>query len=147
MWSQLISNSILWATLFSWLIAQAIKIIFNVIREKRFNFSWVITTGGMPSAHAASVSTLATYIGLKLSFSSALFALSAIVALIAMFDAQTWRRSIGTQAKILNAIVDDVYAGRKVEEKKLRELIGHTPIEVFVGAVLGILIAFVFIDK
>ena len=144
MWGQLFSNRILWATLFSWIIAQAIKIVFNAIREKKFNFSWVITTGGMPSAHAASVATLATYIGLKTGFSSALFALSAIVALVAMFDAQTWRRSIGAQAKILNTIVEDAYAGRKVEEKKLRELIGHTPVEVFIGAVLGILVAFVF---
>jgi acid phosphatase family membrane protein YuiD len=96
----------------------------------------------MPSAHAASVATLATAVGLKEGFSSSLFALSAIVALIAMFDAQTWRRSIGIQARILNNIMDDVYAGRKVEEEKLRELIGHTPIEVFVGGLLGILVAF-----
>ena len=132
------------ATLCSWFIAQSIKIIFNVIRERKFYLSWIITTGGMPSAHAASVTTLAMYIGLVAGFDSPLFALASIVALIAMFDAQTWRRSIGAQARILNAIMDDVLTGRKVEEKKLRELIGHTPIEVFVGAVLGILVAFIF---
>lgn len=142
MWNQVLSNTVLWVTLTSWFIAQLIKIVLNVVRYKKFYFSWLLTTGGMPSAHAASVTTLATAIGLKYDFSSGLFALSAIVALIAMFDAQTWRRSIGTQARILNNIMDDVYAGRKVEEEKLRELIGHTPIEVFVGGLLGILVAF-----
>ncbi|MBN2120601.1 MAG: divergent PAP2 family protein [Candidatus Omnitrophica bacterium] len=144
MWGQIFSNRVLWATLLSWFVAQAIKIILNVVRYRKFYFSWLITTGGMPSSHAASVSTLAASIGLHEGFSSSIFALSAIVALIAMFDAQTWRRSIGTQAKILNNIMDDVYAGRKVEEEKLRELIGHTPVEVLVGCILGILVAFAF---
>ena len=144
MWEELFSNRIIWATLYSWLIAQAIKICLNVIREKRFNFSWVITTGGMPSAHSASVASLATYIGLKQGFDSEIFAVSVIIALIAMFDAQTWRRSIGAQAKILNTIMEDVYRGRKFEQSRLKELIGHTPIEVFVGAILGILVAFIF---
>ena len=144
MWKELFSNKILWVTLISWVIAQAIKITFNTIREKKFNFSWIITTGGMPSAHSASVAALATYIGLKEGFSSSIFAISAVVALIAMFDAQTWRRSIGFQAKMLNNIVEDFYTGKKVEEKKLIEFLGHTPIEVFVGAILGILVAFIF---
>ena len=134
----------MWITLFSWLIAQSIKIAFNIIREKRFNFSWIITTGGLPSSHAASVTTLATCLGLKEGFASGLFALSAVFALVTMFDAQTWRRSIGFQAKILNTITDDIYAGRKVEEEKLRELIGHTPTEVFIGALLGASMAFAF---
>lgn len=131
-------------TFYSWLIAQAIKICLNVMREKRFNFSWLITTGGMPSAHSAGVSGLATYIGLKQGFSSEIFAVSVVIALIAMFDAQTWRRSIGAQAKILNTIMEDVYQGRKPEQSRLKELIGHTPVEVFVGAILGILVAFIF---
>ncbi|MFC1514838.1 divergent PAP2 family protein [Candidatus Omnitrophota bacterium] len=142
--NQILSNTILWATLTSWFIAQMIKIVLNTVKYRKFYFSWILTTGGMPSAHAASVTTLATAIGLKEGFSTPMFALSAIVALIAMFDAHTWRRSIGTQARILNTIMDDVYAGRKVAEEKLRELIGHTPVEVFVGGLLGILVAFVF---
>ncbi|MCD6539663.1 MAG: divergent PAP2 family protein [Candidatus Omnitrophica bacterium] len=144
MWRELFSNRIIWVTFYSWLIAQAIKICLNVMREKRFNFSWLITTGGMPSAHSAGVSGLATYIGLKQGFSSEIFAVSVVIALIAMFDAQTWRRSIGAQAKILNTIMEDVYQGRKPEQSRLKELIGHTPVEVFVGAILGILVAFIF---
>jgi len=143
-WRELFSNRIIWVTFYSWLIAQAIKICLNVMREKRFNFSWLITTGGMPSAHSAGVSGLATYIGLKQGFSSEIFAVSVVIALIAMFDAQTWRRSIGAQAKILNTIMEDVYQGRKPEQSRLKELIGHTPVEVFVGAILGILVAFIF---
>jgi len=144
MWRELFSNRIIWVTFYSWLIAQAIKICLNIIREKRFNFSWLITTGGMPSAHSAGVSGLATYVGLKQGFSSEIFAVSVVIALIAMFDAQTWRRSIGAQAKILNTIMEDVYQGRKLEQSRLKELIGHTPVEVFVGAILGILVAFIF---
>ena len=144
MWRELFSNRIIWVTFYSWLIAQAIKICLNIIREKRFNFSWLITTGGMPSAHSAGVSGLATYVGLKQGFSSEIFAVSVVIALIAMFDAQTWRRSIGAQAKILNTIMEDIYQGRKLEQSRLKELIGHTPVEVFVGAILGILVAFIF---
>jgi len=144
MWKEIFSNRIISATLISWFIAQSIKIIFNVVREKKFSFVWLLSTGGMPSAHAASVSCLSVSIGIKQGFSSSLFAFSVIFALIVMFDAQTWRRSIGVQARILNNIVDDLYSGRQIEEKKLRELIGHTPVEVFVGALLGVLTAIIF---
>lgn len=144
MWLEIFSNNILWATLSSWFIAQTIKIILNIVKKKKFDFFWLLTTGGMPSAHASSVATLATSVGLKAGFSSPLFALSVIFALIAMFDAQTWRRSVGIQARILNNIMEDVYAGRKVKEERLRELIGHTPIEVLIGAIMGILVAFIF---
>lgn len=140
-WRDLLDNGILWVTVLSWSIAQFIKIIIGVIREKRFNFKWIFGTGGMPSSHAAGVSTLATAIGLTAGFDSYLFALAAIFAFITMFDAQTSRRSIGVQARILNRIMDDLSHNKGVEEHKLRELIGHTPIEVLVGCLLGIGIA------
>jgi uncharacterized protein len=144
MWIDLFSNSVLWATLTSWLIAQGIKIFFNIFKERKFDFYWIIRTGGMPSAHASSVSCLSVSIGLHQGFSSVIFAFSVIFALIVMFDAQTWRRSIGTQAKILNNILGDIYAGRKVPEEKVKEFFGHTPVEVFIGAVLGVLIGVIF---
>ncbi len=144
MWIQIFENSVLWATLASWLIAQSTKIFFNVVKKKRFDFYWIIRTGGMPSAHAASVTCLAVSIGLAKGFSSVMFAFAVIFALIVMFDAQTWRRSIGTQARILNNMIDDIHAGRKVPEEKVKEFFGHTPIEVFVGAVLGLLVAIIF---
>ncbi len=141
---QLLANELIWATLTSWFVAQAIKIILNVVKYRKFNFFWVITTGGMPSAHASSVACLSVYIGLVKGFSSILFGFSVVFALMVMFDAQTWRRSIGIQARILNNVIDDIYAGRKIPEERIREFLGHTPVEVFIGCVLGILVALAF---
>ena len=138
------SNKVLWATITSWVIAQSIKIILGFVKKKKIDFSWFITTGGMPSSHAAGVSTLAVCIGFSQGFASPIFALAVIFAFITMFDAQTSRRSVGVQAKILNLIMEDIYAGRKVSDRKLKELIGHTPVEVLAGGVLGIIIAVIF---
>lgn len=141
---EFLANRILMVTILSWVLVQFIKIILNVLREKKFDFFWLVTPGGMPSSHAAGVSSLATLIGLEKGFSSSLFAFSAVFAFITMFDAQTARRSIGRQARILNNMMEDLYAGRKIKEEKLRDLIGHTPVEVLVGAFLGIMIGFLF---
>jgi acid phosphatase family membrane protein YuiD len=142
-WGDIFSNKVLWVTLLSWAFAQGLKITLGLIKGKKFNFYWILRTGGMPSAHSAAVAALAFSIGVELSFSSPIFALAAIVALIIMFDAQTWRRSIGVQARILNRMMDDIHEKGKVGEDRLKELVGHTPIEVFVGALIGILIVLI----
>lgn len=128
----------------SWAAAQGIKIGIGVFKEKRFDFFWVLRTGGMPSAHSAAVATLTFSLGKTEGFDSPVFALSAIFALITMFDAQTWRRSIGVQARILNKIVDDIQQKGKIEEEKIKELMGHTPVEVFVGALIGVIVSVLF---
>ncbi len=140
---ELFYNKPLWLTILSWGIAQGIKICGGLIREKRFNFVWILRTGGMPSAHSAAVCALAFAVGRELGFFSPMFALAVMFALITMFDAQTWRRSIGVQAKILNHMMDDIHRGNRVTEDRLRELVGHSPIEVFVGALIGFLVAFI----
>lgn len=137
-------NKPLWLTILSWAIAQGIKVIIGLIKEKKFNFYWILRTGGMPSAHSAAVCSLAVSIGKEAGFSSPLFALVALFALITMFDAQTWRRSIGVQARILNRIMEDIHRRGKIEEERLKELVGHTPFEVFVGGLIGILVTFIF---
>jgi len=139
-----LSNKVLWVTLLSWTIAQGIKIIVGLVKGKRFNFYWILRTGGMPSAHSAAVVALTFSLGKEIGFASPIFALAVILSLMTMFDAQTWRRSIGVQARMLNEIMDDVYHKKKVEEYKLRELVGHTPIEVFVGAMIGVLTFLIF---
>lgn len=139
--STLFQNKILWITLAAWFIAQTIKVLFGVIREKRFNFSWFIGTGGMPSSHAAGATALATTCGLNLGFDSPLFALATVFAIVTMFDAQGVRRSTGKQAEILNRIMDDIYWKGKISEDRLKELIGHTPVEVIVGSVIGFFLA------
>ena len=101
-------------------------------------------SGGMPSSHSALVVSMATSIGYANGFNSSIFALSATVALIVMYDAAGVRRAAGKQAAVLNEIVEELQAHRGIREEKLKELLGHTPIEVIAGAALGILIAFIF---
>jgi hypothetical protein len=138
---QIIKNKIFMTTLSAWVIAQTIKVTIGVIREKRFDFRWFTGTGGMPSSHAAGASCLTTAIGLANGFNSALFALAAAFAIVVMFDAQIIRRTTGRQARILNKITEDIYWRGRIKEGRLRELIGHTPFEVLIGFLLGVLIA------
>lgn len=140
----LFNNKILWVTLSAWVIAQTIKVVLGAIREKRFNFRWFIGTGGMPSSHAAGATALAVTSGFHLGFGSPIFALALVFAAVTMFDAQGVRRSTGKQAEILNKVMDDIYWRGKIDENRLKELIGHTPIQVFAGAVIGFLIALIF---
>ena len=95
----------------------------------------------MPSSHAAGATALATSCGLKEGFNSVYFALGAVFAIVTMFDAQGVRRSAGQQAKLLNQILDDIYWKGKMESDKLFELIGHTPLQVLIGGVFGIILA------
>ncbi len=134
-------NYIFFTSLAAWAIAQTIKVALGVIREKRFNFRWFVGTGGMPSAHAASVASLSTSIGITYGFDSALFAVTLAFTLIVMFDAQSLRYSSGRQAEILNKMLDDIYWKHKLDDEKLKEFLGHTPIQVFVGAGLGIVVS------
>lgn len=139
---QIAKNKVFIITLYSWIIAQTIKVIIGVVRQRRFDFRWLIGTGGMPSSHAAGAACLAAILGLEYGFDSVYFALAASFAIVVMFDAQGVRRSTGKQARILNKIMDDIYWQGRTSEGRLRELIGHTPIEVLAGALLGIAIAF-----
>ena len=141
--SQIFRNKILMTTLSGWLIAQTIKVILGVIREKKFDFRWFIGTGGMPSSHVTGATVLAVGIGFEYGFNSVYFALAASFALVVMFDAQGVRRATGRQARILNKITEDIYWRGRIDEEKLRELVGHTPVEVIAGFLLGIVIAFV----
>lgn len=139
--AQLASNKIFLTTLSSWLIAQTIKVTIGVVREKKFDFRWFVGTGGMPSSHTAGAACLATAVGLDYGFDSVSFALAASFAIVVMFDAQGVRRAAGRQARILNKITEDIYWRGRIDDNRLRELVGHTPIEVIIGALLGIAIA------
>ena len=141
LFAELLANKVLIITLIVWIVAQSIKVFLGVIQEKRFNFKWFIGTGGMPSSHAAGATALAVTSGLHLGFDSVAFALAAVFALVTMFDAQGVRRSTGQQAQILNKILEDIYWRGKVEAEQLKELIGHTPTQVFAGSLLGFIIA------
>jgi acid phosphatase family membrane protein YuiD len=137
-------NYIFWTSAAAWLIAQSIKAMLGVFREKRFNFKWFVGTGGMPSSHAAWVASLSTSIGVTYGFDSALFAVTLVFSLIVLFDAQGVRRSSGRQARILNKMLDDIYWKKRVDEEELKEFLGHTPVEVFAGVSLGIVVSLLF---
>jgi len=138
---QVVHNKILLTVLASWVIAQSLKVLLGYFACKKIDFRWFVGTGGMPSSHTAGASCLATAVGLSYGFDSVHFALAASFALVVMFDAQGVRRATGSQARILNKIMDDIYWQGKIKEGRLRELIGHTPIEVIAGFVLGVVVA------
>lgn len=124
-----------------WVTAQAIKIFIGMIRERRFDFRWLIGTGGMPSTHSAAVASLSTVVGYYYGFGSIPFAMSLVFSLIIMFDAAGVRRAAGRQASVLNKILDELYEKGEIPEERLKELLGHTPVQVFAGAAVGIVVA------
>ena len=134
-------NYIFGTTVAAWVIAQFIKVLLGVLRERRFNFRWFVGTGGMPSSHAAGVSALSTSIGVAYGFDSALFAVTLVFTLVILFDSQGVRFSTGKMAGVLNKMLDDIYWKKRLDDKQLKEFLGHTPIEVFAGIALGILVS------
>jgi len=132
------ANQAFMSWLMACLIAQAIKILLGVVREKRFDFRWLIGTGGMPSTHAAGVTALSLAIGFQAGFDSPLFAIVVAFTVITLFDAQGVRRWSGRQAQVLNKMMEDIYFKRRIQEDRLKELLGHTPIEVLAGMGVGL---------
>ena len=137
------SNRTFLAWLFACITSQTIKVAIGAIQLKRFDFRWVIGTGGMPSTHAAGVTALTTAIGLHTGFSSPLFAAAVAFTVVTLFDAQGVRRWSGRQAQILNKMMEDIYFKRRIQEQRLKELLGHTPLEVFAGMGIGLTTALV----
>jgi uncharacterized protein len=134
---EMLLNFTLVAVILSWFLAQTIKVTIYRFREEQWNFWHFFEAGGMPSAHSASVTALTLGMGLTQGWDAPLFTVCLVFALIVMYDATGVRRAAGKQAEILNKIVDDIYATGKVKIEKLRELLGHDPIEVVAGAVLA----------
>ena len=137
-------NHALWIALLAWFIAQVIKIFFEFLRVKKIKMSLIMSSGGMPSSHSAFVTAVATAIGRMEGFDSAMFALAAIVSLVVMYDASGVRRAAGNQATVINMLLENIEnTGIKVD-KKLKEMLGHSPVEVAAGAILGITAALIF---
>lgn len=128
----------------SGLIAQLIKMLTYILRHRRLNFKLMVQTGGMPSSHSSTMSSMATSVGLVSGFSSVNFAIALGIAVVVMYDAAGVRQAAGRMAGILNQMTEDFYRHHpeKIPER-LRELLGHTPFEVFVGALFGISVSVV----
>lgn len=143
--SALFQNRVLGICLLSWCTAQAIKFALVFLTQRKVKLSRLFGSGGMPSSHAAFAASLVMGIGFHEGFQSPMFALAAVFAMVVMYDAMGVRQAAGKQAKVLNRILEDMLDnGKGINQGQLKELIGHTAIEVVVGALLGILIAVIF---
>jgi uncharacterized protein len=131
------------APVVAWTVAQAAKVTISSIRHHRLNLRVLAETGGMPSSHAAIVMGLTTAVGKYSGVSSGSFAIALIFSFVVMYDAAGLRRAAGRQAAVLNRLVEDLVHMRGVQEQKLRELLGHTPVEVLVGAVFGVAVGLI----
>jgi len=127
-----------WSAIVGWMVASILKILVNGLRTRRVDFHYLTSLGGMPSAHSAMVSALATSVGLGEGFGSAIFVVTLVFALIVMFDASTVRRAAGLQARLLNQVVEGIRQEHHVPTQKLREILGHTRLEVFGGMLVGV---------
>jgi len=139
----LLTNFTLIAVSVSWFLAQSIKVIIYRFQEDNWNLWHFFEAGGMPSAHSATVTALTLAVGLTVGWQTPLFTACFVFALIVMYDATGVRRAAGKQAEILNKIVDDIYSTGKVRVEKLKEILGHDPIEVFAGASLAIVMTLI----
>lgn len=130
--------------LFIWFAIQTYKVIYDLVKTKKFNFKRIMGAGGMPSSHSAVVTSLATLIGKYEGVDSAVFGVALIFACVVMYDAAGVRRAAGKQAKLLNKIVETPGLSSLQVTEKLVEVLGHTPMQVVVGALIGILVGLVF---
>lgn len=140
---ELLNNSTLIAAILSWLLAQFIKFALGVVLLGEIDLTRLTKSGGMPSGHAALVTAAAYGIGREYGFYSGNFALAAVIAIIVMYDATGVRQAVGIQARMLNEIIHDLYRGSSVAPVKIREILGHTSLEVLAGALLGLAIAII----
>jgi len=141
--TELLENKILLTAILGWFIAQTMKVILVLIQNKRLDWSRFVGSGGMPSSHSSFVISLTSAVGYTEGVSSALFAVCAVLSFVVMYDASGVRRATGIQAKVINKLVDSYEESEDVEisNEKLKELIGHSPLEVLAGAIVGLLTA------
>ena len=137
---RLVTNKYLYVPLLLWFCIQVFKVICDLVKTKKFNFKRIMGAGGMPSSHTAVVTSLAMLVGKSEGFDSAMFAVALVFAMVVMYDAAGVRRAAGKQAHLLNKIVETPgLTGVEVQER-LVEVLGHTPLQVIVGAAIGIIV-------
>jgi len=139
--NQIVAMKVLTIPIATWFVAQALKTIIYSLRERRISLRYIFSSGGMPSAHAALVCALATAAGIVYGIDSGLFAISAILAAIVMYDATSVRQAVDHQSTILSHLLISFPKTQLEFEHRLEQLVGHTRFQVIIGAVLGILLA------
>jgi acid phosphatase family membrane protein YuiD len=137
----LFQNVPLVAAAVAWALAQIVKVPLDYYFTHEINWSLLLSAGGMPSSHSALVTALTWTLGLQYGFDSPAFAVSAILAAIVIYDATGVRRAAGEHAKVINRMIDDLVEGHPLKEHELKELLGHTPRQVFAGVIFGWLVS------
>ena len=137
----LLINPVLLSALVAWFIAQVLKVLIEFFTKNRWNWALLFEAGGMPSSHSAMVSALALSIGLFWGFNQPVFAVATILAMIVIYDATGIRREAGRQAFLINTMIEEIAKGKLAQHKRLQEVLGHTPVEAILGALLGLGIA------
>ena len=142
----LLQNRVLWSAVAAWFVAQALKIPTYWLVEKKLDWRRFFGSGGMPSSHTAFVVSLAIMVGVISGFDTSAFAIATVLAAIVMYDASGVRRETGLQAEVINDIIKKVFVnGEPITDVELKELIGHTKLEVIGGFIVGVLVALLFI--
>lgn len=138
--NEIVHNKCIYIPFILWILIQTFKVVTELIMNKRLNVKRIVGAGGMPSSHSAIVCSLATCVGREYGFESGIFAIAMVMAFVVMYDAAGVRRAAGKQAGILNKILETPGMTTVQVQEKLVEMLGHTPIQVFVGAILGIVV-------
>jgi len=137
--TEIFTNKYFLVPLVTGFLAQIFKFFLYWYINKKPDFRWLFYTGGMPSAHSASVMSLSTIVGLNRGFDSTIFGVTLYFSLIVMYDAAGLRRAAGQQARVINKMMEELKISHRIKEERLREFLGHTPVEVLVGAIFGII--------
>lgn len=140
-------NPVLVAAIVAWSIAQAVKPPIEYLRRRQWNWAILFQTGGMPSSHSALVTAAAYGAGLTAGFDSPIFAVALVLALIVVYDATGIRRQAGRHASIINAMIRDLFEGHPMRQEQLKEVLGHSPVEAFVGVLLGLAAAHILVPR
>lgn len=137
-------NQALASALIAWFLAQVLKPPLEYLRRGKWNWGYLVTSGGMPSSHSALMMGATTGIGLHDGFNTSLFALAVAVTMVVLYDAAGVRRQAGIHAQKINVLIEELLAGHPISEKQLLEVLGHTPMEVSGGALLGMIVGIVY---
>ena len=140
--AQLLANRVLLGALFAWSLAQMLKVPLNYLMHHEFDWSLLLSAGGMPSSHSALVTAAFMGVGFQEGFNSPLFAVAFVLAMIVVYDATGVRRHAGDHARVINLMIAELLTGHPLAEKELKEVLGHTPREVLGGILLGMVMAY-----
>jgi len=144
---EILQNKVLLAVAAAWVIAQVSKPFLQYLRTREWSWSWFFSAGGMPSTHSAIIVAATTALGMIKGVASPEFAFGVAVSMVVLYDAAGVRREAGEHARVINAIIEDLSHGHPLKEENLKELLGHTPGEVLVGSLLGLVTAIFVIAR